>query len=95
MKTSNNNFSKKTFCKIVVIFRLVQKPSEDCALTRSVKTISNLNNSKTLPIMYWIPKIHKNPTSARFINASKIYSTKQIISKSASNVFKLMHFQNC
>ena len=33
---------------------------------------------KTLPIMYWIPKMHKNPTGARFIIASKKYSTKQI-----------------
>ena len=27
--------------------------------------------------MYWIPKMHKNPTSACFIIASKICSTKQ------------------
>ena len=35
--------------------------------------------------MYWIPKMHKNPTDSRFIIASKICSTKQI-SKSVSNV---------
>ena len=45
---------------------------------------------KTLTIMYWIPKIHKSPTGARFIIASKICSTKQI-SKSVSNVFKLVY----
>ena len=39
---------------------------------------------KTLPIIYWIPKMHKNP--------SKICFTKQI-SKSVSNVLKLEYFQ--
>ena len=39
--------------------------------------------------MYWIPKMHKIPASARFIIASKICSTKQI-SKSVSNVYKLV-----
>ena len=40
---------------------------------------------KTLPITYLIPKMHNNPTGARFIIVSKICSTKQI-SKSVSNV---------
>ena len=31
---------------------------------------------KTIPIMYWIPKLHKNPTDARFAIAYKIRSTK-------------------
>ena len=31
---------------------------------------------RTLPIMYWIPRMHKNPTGAHFIIASKICSTK-------------------
>ena len=44
---------------------------------------------KTLPIMYWIPKMHKNPIGARFIIASKICTTKQI-SKSVSNVVNLV-----
>ena len=44
---------------------------------------------KTLPIMYWIPKMHKNSTGARFIIAYRICSTKQI-SKSVSNAFKLV-----
>lgn len=45
---------------------------------------------KTLPNMYWIPKIHKNPTGARFIIASKISPTKQI-SESSSKAFKLIY----
>lgn len=42
--------------------------------------------------MYWIPKLHKNPARARFIIASKICFNKQI-SKSVSNVFKLIYAQ--
>ena len=40
--------------------------------------------------MQWIPKIHKNSTSVRFIIASKIRSTKQIY-KSFSNAFQLVY----
>ena len=47
---------------------------------------------KATPIMYWIPKMHKNQTGARFIIASETCSRKQI-SKSASNVFKLAYSQ--
>ena len=43
---SNKNFIKSTFFKKPVIFCFVQKPSLDSALTKSIKTISNLNNSK-------------------------------------------------
>ena len=43
---------------------------------------------KDLPIMYWIPKMHKIPSAARFIIASKHCSTKQI-----SNTFKLIFNQ--
>ena len=40
---------------------------------------------KTLPIMYWIFKMHKNPIGTSFIIAFKMCLTKQI-SKSVSNV---------
>lgn len=45
-----------------------------------------------LPVMYWIPKKHKNPTGKRFIIASKLCSTKQI-STAVSNAFKLVYSQ--
>ena len=45
-----------------------------------------------LPIMNWIPKMHKNSTVARSIIASETCFAKQI-SKSVSNVFKLVYFQ--
>ena len=47
---------------------------------------------KELPIMYWIPKMHKHPSASRFIIASKKCSTKQI-SKAVSNAFKLIFHQ--
>ena len=47
---------------------------------------------KELPTMYWIPKMHKNPTKHRFIVASNSCSTKQL-STAVSNTFKLIHRQ--
>ena len=46
----------------------------------------------SLPIMYWTPKMHKNPIGARFIVASKKCSTK-LLSKSVSKAFKLIFHQ--
>ena len=45
-----------------------------------------------LPIMYWMPKMHKNPVDARFIVASANCSTKPL-SKVVSGVFKLIFMQ--
>ena len=47
---------------------------------------------KSLPIMYWTPKMHKSPIGARFIVASKKCSTK-LLSKSVSKAFKLIFNQ--
>ena len=47
---------------------------------------------KELPIMYWTPKMHKNPTGSRFIIASKNCSTKPL-SKTISSAFKLIYRQ--
>ena len=48
--------------------------------------------ARKLPMMYWMPKLHKNPIGARFIIASSSCSTKPL-SKSISNVFKLIFEQ--
>ena len=45
---------------------------------------------KSLPSMYWIPKMHKNPVGARFIVASKTCSTKPL-TEVISNVFKMLY----
>ena len=47
---------------------------------------------KTLPIMYWTPKMHKNPIGHRFIIASSRCSTK-VLSKEVSKAFKLIFKQ--
>ena len=49
-------------------------------------------DQKTLPIMYWIPIMHKNPVGTRFIVASSKYSTKPL-SKAVSKAFKLIFNQ--
>ena len=47
---------------------------------------------ETLPIIYWMPKMHKNPLGARFIVASSKCSTKPL-SKNISYIFKLIFEQ--
>lgn len=50
------------------------------------------DKQRTLPIMYWLPKMHKTPTSFRFIVASKHCSTKPLTNV-ISRVFKLIFAQ--
>ena len=47
---------------------------------------------ETLPIIYWMPKMHKKPSGARFIVASSKCSTKPL-SKTISYIFKLIFEQ--
>ena len=47
---------------------------------------------KTLPDIYWIPKLHKNPVKSRFIIASKHCTTKRL-SKNLSSIFTLFQKQ--
>ena len=47
---------------------------------------------KKLPIMYWTPKMHYNPSRARFIVSSAKCSTKPL-SRIVSNTFKLIFNQ--
>ena len=54
--------------------------------------LSNGSKNKSLPIKYWIPKLHKNPVGSRFIVASKNCSTKPF-SKAVSNVSKFIYSQ--
>ena len=52
--------------------------------------LSISEKQKSLPSMYWIPKMHKNPVGARFIVASKTCSTKPL-TEVVSNVFKMLY----
>ena len=45
-----------------------------------------------MPIIYWIPRLHKNPVGSRFILASKNCSTKPL-STAVFNIFKLLYSQ--
>ena len=44
--------------------------------TEYTKRLGSKILEKVIPIMYWISKMQRNPTDARFIIASKICSTK-------------------
>ena len=52
--------------------------------------INLTNNMQDLPVMYWIPKMHKNPVSFRFIIASPVCSIKPL-SKDITSMFKLFY----
>ena len=56
-----------------------------------IKDIFNINvqdDMLTLPDIYWLPKLHKNPLKFRFIIASKHCTTKSL-SKDISSIFTL------
>ena len=46
----------------------------------------------TLPDIYWLPKLHKTPTKARFIIASRKCTVKNL-SKDVTSIFKLAYNQ--
>ena len=64
---------------------------DDLLYTERMKLKVEKRN-EILPSMYWMPKMHKNPTGQRFIIASKFCSTKPL-SKSISRVFSLIFTQ--
>jgi len=71
--------------------------SKECIMHDNVEYARRLKIRVTekeldIPIMYWIPKKHKQPTGKRYIIASKQCSTKQI-STAVANVFKLVYSQ--
>ena len=43
-----------------------------------------------LPVMYWIPKMHKNPISFRVIITSPVCSIKPL-AKDITSIFKLFY----
>ena len=56
----------------------------------SKRKINLPNNIQDLPVMYWIPKMHKNPISFRFIIASPVCSSKPL-SKDITSIIKLFY----
>ena len=65
--------------------------SENCEYTSKLG-YSVSDEDKILPVMYWIPKMHKTPIGHRFIVASKLCCTKKV-SKAVSSAFKLVFGQ--
>ena len=53
---------------------------------------SNDKEFNCLPCIYWVPKIHKIPSGARFIIAAKKCINKQL-SKHITSTFKLRYSQ--
>ena len=72
--------------------KLVEDVVEDNVMYSKRLGLEVEDEEKDLPSMYWIPKMHKDPSGARFIIASRQCSTKKI-SKSVSSAFKLMYHQ--
>ena len=48
------------------------------------------NNVKDSPVMYWIPKMHKNPINFCFIIAFPVCSIKPV-SKDITSILKLVY----
>ena len=59
------------------------------------KNIKVPNEMKDIPLIYWIPKMHKNPIGSRFIAGSKSCSIK-LLSKYLSKALKVIlnHMKN-
>jgi hypothetical protein len=74
-------------------YQLTNKPFEDI-MQDSCQFSSDMgihfdNASRQLPLIYWIAKMHKNPTSQRYIAGSRVCSIK-MISKLFSKCLKLI-----
>jgi hypothetical protein len=84
-----SNISSSTYNTIYHI------SSDDCVSvqTAKMKTLFNIDVPKSLqslPVSYWMPKMHKSPIGARFIIASKT-CTNKILSKHVTAAFKLFY----
>ena len=102
-KASNNfAFICKTFYVQRILSEISDNPTYNKVDNHTKEEIIKLNSEmcktfdlnitvkqNSLPSMYWIPKMHKNPIGARFIVASKNCSTKTL-SKVVSKVFKML-----
>ena len=70
LEESNSTYKRSTFSK-----------EEILANHRSVLSsfgVNTNNNDTNLPLLYWIPKLHKNPYKQRFIAGSSKCSTKAL-----------------
>ena len=79
-------------------YEIINDLSRDQIIAKHKLELNNLFNLSikddmlTLPDIYWLPKLHKNPIKFRFIIASKRCTTKRL-SKDISSIFTLMQKQ--
>ena len=64
-------------------------PQIFCCYSYRTFDLSITGLDKLLPILYWLPKMHKTPIGARFIVASNYCSTKPL-SDTTSKLFKMI-----
>ena len=81
-KSSTYSISKR--CKAEII-------DDNITFNKSLN-LKNDEKDNTLPSMYWLPKLHKNPIKSRFIIASKFCSTKPL-SQAVSKIFGFIYKQ--
>ena len=55
----------------------------------TLKNVKVTENMREIPLIYWIPKMHKNPIGSRFIAGSRVCALKPI-SKAFSKALKLI-----
>ena len=77
----NETYQQTFICKTSII--------DDNVKINKKYGLDTLENQKSLPIMYWTPKMHKSPVGARFIIASKKCSTKPL-TEAVSKTFKMI-----
>ena len=64
-------------------------PQTFCCCNHRMFDLSITGLDKLLPIMYWLPKMHKTPIGATFIVASNYWSMKPL-SDTTSKLFKMI-----
>ena len=89
IKEIGGNLGTDTYAKSDLCKEEIMSDSQEFSKRVGLKVEGDDLN---LPIMYWMPKMHKSPSGSRFIIASKHCSTKPL-SKAVSNAFKLIFRQ--
>ena len=89
MGENNNNQQNLTYSKANFSKEDIINNNENFCKKFDLKLT---DKDRSLPIMYWLPKLHKTPIGARFIIASKNCSNKPL-SNVISKIFKMI-FKN-
>ena len=85
---TNNDINNVDNTYQVVNFNSTEVIDKHIVDLKRIFNISSTEVNKCLPKMYWLPKMHKIPSKARFIVAAPICSIKQL-SKAVTTAFKI------